>query len=87
MCPGTVGLNLFTHSQQNTGRYNKQTRMMDTNVLTKIIKNKTWQVNAQLIDNLKYLHAKHIIHKSRMHKPAKLTNPTNHCGASSLTPN
>ena len=23
-------LNLFTHSQQNTGRYNKQTRMMDT---------------------------------------------------------
>ena len=26
------------------------------------IKNKTWQVNAQLTDNLKYLHAKHIIH-------------------------
>ena len=25
------------------------------------IKNKTWQVNAQLIDSVKYLHAKHLI--------------------------
>ena len=25
------------------------------------IKNKAWQVNAQLIDSLKYLHAKHLI--------------------------
>ena len=27
--PLYLSLNLFTHSQQNTGRYNKQTRMMD----------------------------------------------------------
>ena len=57
------------------------------NVLTKILKNKTWQVNAQLPDNLKYLHAKHIICKGRKYKPAKLTNMTNHHGASSLTSN
>ena len=28
--PAYWSLNLFTHLQQNTGRYNKQTRMMDT---------------------------------------------------------
>ena len=27
--PLYLSLNLFTHSQQNTGRHNKQTRMMD----------------------------------------------------------
>ena len=27
--PSYWSLNLFTHLQQNTGRYNKQTRMMD----------------------------------------------------------
>ena len=27
--PSYWSLNLFTHFQQNTGRYNKQTRMMD----------------------------------------------------------
>ena len=28
--PSYRSLNLFTHSQQNTGRHNKETRMMDT---------------------------------------------------------
>ena len=33
--------------------------------------NKTWQVNAQLTGKLKYLQAKHTIHKGGKHRPAK----------------
>ena len=45
------------------------------------IKNKTWWVNAQLIDNLKYLCAKHII---KGHMLIRQTcNMINHQGASS----
>ena len=46
-----------------------------------ILKDKTWQVKAQLIDSLKYLHAKHII---KGHKLIRQThNMINHQGASS----
>ena len=76
-------LNLFTHFQQNTGRYKKQTRMMDATYWIRYYKNKTWQVNTQLTDNLRYLHAKHSLHKGRKHKPTKCINMTNHHGMSS----
>ena len=36
--PSYWSLNLFMHLQQNTGRYNKQTRMVDAMYLTKILK-------------------------------------------------
>ena len=45
------------------------------------IENKTWQVNTQLIDSLKYLHAKHI---TKGHKLFRQTcNMINCQGASS----
>ena len=45
------------------------------------IKNKTWQVNTQLIDSLKYLHVKHII---KGHKLIRQTcNMIKHQDASS----
>ena len=63
-------LNLFTHFQQNTGRYNRQTRMMDAMYWLRYIKNKIWWVYAQLTSNLKYLYARHTICKGEKHKPA-----------------
>ena len=82
--PSYQSLNLFTHFQQSTDRYNKQTRVMDATYWLKYLKkNKTWQVNTHLIGNLRYLHAKHTIHNGRKDKPATCTNMTNHHGASS----
>ena len=42
------------------------------------IKNKTWQVNAQLIGNLKYLHAKHIIKGHKLIRQTRLTAEVHH---------
>ena len=73
-------LNLFTHFQQNTGRYNKQTRMMDATCWLKYVKNKIWWGNAQLTSSTKYLHARHTIHEGRKHRPAQtwLTTMAHH---------
>ena len=43
--------------------------------------NKTWQINAQLIDSLKYLHAKHIIRGCKIIRQTGSMN--NYQGASS----
>ena len=73
-------LNLFTYFQQNTGRYNKQTRMMDATYWLRYIQNEIWWVNAELTSNLKYLHARHTIHKGKKHKPTQtwLTSRVHH---------
>ena len=82
VCPHTgVLIYLHTFNKTQADITNKDD---GCNILTKILKkHKTWWVNAQLTDNLKYLHAKHTIHKGRKHKPSKCTNMTNCHGASS----
>ena len=69
VCPHTRVLIYFhTLNKTQADIYKNKDDIHD--VLTKIyIKNKTGQVNTQLTDNLKYLHAKHIIHKGGKHNP------------------
>ena len=61
---------LHTYNKTQAGITSKQGQWMQRIDLN-IEGNKTWQVNAQLTGNLKYLQAKHTIHKGRKHRSAK----------------